>query len=55
VRNTQYKLLQNLSGSQALYDLSKDPKEQTDLLINNNADYNVIAVTLKAQGEAIRK
>jgi arylsulfatase A-like enzyme len=54
VRNAQYKLIQNLSGTQALYDLSKDLKEQTDLL-RSGADYSGIVNALKAQGEAIRK
>jgi arylsulfatase A-like enzyme len=54
VRNTQYKLLQNLSGTQELYDLSKDLKEQTNLL-TSGTDYSAIANTLKAQGDNIRK
>jgi arylsulfatase A-like enzyme len=54
VRNAQYKLLQNLSGSQELYDLSIDLKEQTNLL-TSGADYSAIVSTLKAQGDAIRK
>jgi arylsulfatase A-like enzyme len=54
VRNAQYKLLQNLSGTQELYDLSKDLKEQTNLL-TSGTDYSAIVNTLKAQGDTIRK
>ncbi len=54
VRNAQYKLIQNLSGTQALYDLSKDIKEQTDLL-TTGIDYSAIVNALKAQGDTIRR
>jgi arylsulfatase A-like enzyme len=54
VRNAQYKLLQSLSGTQELYDLSKDLKEQTNLL-TSGTDYSAIVNTLKAQGDTIRK
>ncbi len=54
VRNAQYKLIQNLSGSQALYNLSTDLKEQTDLL-TTGTDYSAIVNTLKTQGDAIRR
>jgi arylsulfatase A-like enzyme len=54
VRNSQYKLLQYLSGSQELYDLSKDLKEQTNLL-SSGTDYTPIVNTLKTQGDTVRK
>jgi arylsulfatase A-like enzyme len=54
MRNAQYKLLLNLNGVQELYDLSKDLKEQTNLL-SNGTDYSEIVNTLKTQGETIRK
>jgi arylsulfatase A-like enzyme len=54
VRNAQYKLLQNLSGTQELYDLSVDLKEQTNLLTSGN-DYTAIVNTLKAQWDTVRK
>jgi arylsulfatase A-like enzyme len=54
VRNAQYKLLQSLSGSQELYDLTTDLKEQTNLL-NTGTDYSAIVNNLKAQGDSIRK
>ncbi len=54
VRNSQYKLLQNLNGTQELYDISKDLKEQTNLL-GSGADYSAIVNTLKTQGDTIRK
>jgi arylsulfatase A-like enzyme len=54
VRNAQYKLLQNLSGTQELYDVSTVLKEQTNLL-TSGVDYSAIVTTLKAQGENIRK
>jgi arylsulfatase A-like enzyme len=54
VRNAQYKLIQNLSGSQALYDLSIDLKEQNDLL-TTGVDYSALINTLKTQGDAIRR
>jgi arylsulfatase A-like enzyme len=54
VRNAQYKLITNLDGTQALYDLTTDLKEQTNLL-TNGADYSTIVNTLKTAGENIRK
>jgi arylsulfatase A-like enzyme len=54
VRNGQYKLIQNLSGTQELYDVSRDLKEQTNLLLSGT-DYSAIVNTLKLQGETIRK
>jgi arylsulfatase A-like enzyme len=54
VRTAQYKLIQNLNGTQSLYDLSKDLSEQTDLL-TTGADYSAIVSVLKAQGDTIRR
>jgi arylsulfatase A-like enzyme len=53
VRNTQYKLIQNLSGVQELFDLSKDLNEQTNLLVGNT-DYTSMVTLLKTQGDSIR-
>lgn len=54
VRNALYKLIQNDSGVQALYDLSKDLGEQNNLL-SSGTDYSAVVNTLKTQGEAVRK
>jgi arylsulfatase A-like enzyme len=53
VRNSQYKLVQNTSGTQELYDISKDLGEQNNLIGGTN--YAAIINTLKTQGDAIRK
>jgi arylsulfatase A-like enzyme len=53
VRNAQYKLLQNSSGTQELYDLTKDIKEQNNLL-TTGVDYSAIVNTLQTQGDNIR-
>ncbi len=54
VRNEQYKLIQSLSGTQALYDLAIDMKEQTNLL-TSGTDYSATVNTLKTAGDNIRK
>ncbi len=53
VRDQQYKLHQNLNGSQQLFDISKDINEQTDLL-QSSTDYSQVVSRLKAAGESIR-
>ncbi|MBU1436810.1 MAG: YHYH protein [Gammaproteobacteria bacterium] len=53
VRDTQYKLHQNLNGSQLLFDISTDINEQIDLL-QSAQDYSAVVSRLKAAGDAVR-
>jgi arylsulfatase A-like enzyme len=53
VRDAQYKLIQNLSGTQELYDLSKDLGELTNLLAGTT-DYTTTVGALKTQGDIVR-
>ena len=53
VRDQQYKLHQNLNGTQQLYDITKDLNEQTDLL-KSSADHSQVVQRLKAAGDTIR-
>jgi hypothetical protein len=49
----QYKLIQNLSGTQELYDLSQGLNAQSNLL-TGTTDYSAKVNALKAQGTGIR-
>jgi arylsulfatase A-like enzyme len=53
VRDAQYKLIENVDGTQELYDLTTDLNEQTDLLLGST-DHSATVDTLEAQGESIR-
>ncbi len=53
VRDQQYKLHQNLNGTQQLYDITKDLNEQTDLL-KSSTDHSQVVQRLKAAGDTIR-
>lgn len=53
VRDERYKLIQHLTGAQALYDLRNDPIEVVNLLASGT-DYRAIADALRAQGEVAR-
>jgi arylsulfatase A-like enzyme len=53
VRDAQYKLFENASGTQELYDLTNDLGEQTNLL-GGTTDYSTTVSALKAQGEIVR-
>lgn len=53
VRDQQYKLHQNLNGTQQLYDVSTDINEQTDLLLSG-VDYSAVVSKLAAAAAKVR-
>ncbi len=52
IRNNRYKLIQDSSGAQDLYDLQSDPAEQTDLV--GDASVNAVLTELETEAARIR-
>lgn len=55
VRNEQYKLIMNANGTESLYDLTNDPYETTDLLLNPSAADEEVKALLLQEAARIRK
>ena len=53
IRNSQYKLMETSGGSQDLFDLTADPREQTDLL-DGTSDVSAILSELEDAADEIR-